>query len=80
MVTKSKYTERIMEEVETLSEESISQVIQFIDFLKWREARKEREIAEFDAWALNLAREKGFAHLTEEDVTRIVHEYRKTRR
>jgi len=79
MVTKSRYAERIMKELEGLSEEGIAQIIQFIDFIKWREARKEREINEFDAWALNLAKEKGFDHLTEEDVARIVHEYRKAR-
>ena len=31
---------------------------------------------EFDEWATNLAKEKGFHHLTEEDVARIVSDFR----
>lgn len=35
------------------------------------------QMVEFDEWALNLAKEKGFDRLTEDDVVRIVHECRR---
>jgi len=31
---------------------------------------------EFDEWAMNLAKEKGFAHLTEQEVAEIVGDLR----
>jgi hypothetical protein len=34
---------------------------------------------EFDEWAMNLAKEKGFSHLTEEDVAQIVCDFRSGR-
>lgn len=41
------------------------------------ERSKEKKWIEFDEWAINLAREKGFNHLTEEDVAEIVKAYRR---
>ena len=38
-----------------------------------------RDWMEFDAWALNLAREKGFAQLTEADIASIVSDLRSGR-
>jgi hypothetical protein len=45
-----------------------------LEFLETRE--KAKEWLEFDEWAINLAREKGFANLTEGDVARIVSDFR----
>ncbi|MEW6482476.1 MAG: hypothetical protein AB1397_05685 [bacterium] len=63
--------EEMVEGLKTLPEQKLQEVSDFIDFLKWKEA------VEFDEWALNLAKEKGFAHLSEEDVAKIIHEFRK---
>lgn len=57
-----------------LSSEKRQQVLDFLEFLASRENAK--EWLEFDEWALNLAKEKGFSHLTEEDTARIVSDFR----
>lgn len=50
---------------------------ELLDFLEFLESREQAQgWLEFDEWAVNLAKEKGFAHLTEEDVSRIVSDFR----
>lgn len=66
--------EAILEKFRRLSSESKQEVLDFLEFLESRERAK--GWLEFDAWAVNLAKEKGFAHLTEEDVAQIVSDFR----
>jgi hypothetical protein len=70
------HVEQLLDAVKDLPETRILQVLDFARFLKWQDEAQAREIIEFEAWAENLAREKGFAHLSEEDVAYIVHEVR----
>ena len=70
------YVEQLLDAVKDLPETKVLQVLDFARFLKWQDEAKVREIIEIEAWAENLAREKGFAHLSEEDVAYIVHEVR----
>lgn len=69
--------EVILERFRSLSRERKQEVLDFLEFLESREDT--RKWIEFDEWALNLAREKGFAHLTESDVARIVSDVRSGR-
>ena len=48
------------------------------DFYRLVSGYLKGETLDFDAWALDLARRKGFDRLTEDDVAEIVHLYRKT--
>lgn len=48
--------------------------VDFLDFLS--SGGKAKEWLEFDEWALNLAKKKGFDRLTEDDVARIVSDLR----
>jgi hypothetical protein len=70
------HVEQLLDAVRDLPETRVLQVLDFARFLKWQDEAQAREIIEFEAWAENLAREKGFAHLSEEDVAYIVHEVR----
>ena len=69
----------IVQELATLPPQKLGLVRSFIDFLKWLEAEEDRRSISFDEWALNLAREQGFSHLTEDDVAQLVHEMRRER-
>jgi hypothetical protein len=73
------YAEQLLDVIEELPGEKILEVLDFAKFLRWRGLVEAREVIEFDAWAENLAKEKGFAYLTEEDVAQIVHEFRRER-
>jgi hypothetical protein len=66
--------EIILERLKRLSSDRKQEILDFLEFLEARE--KSKKWMEFDEWALNLAKEKGFAHLTEEDVARIVRDFR----
>ncbi len=57
-----------------LPPEQKKEVFDFLEFLESRE--RAGEWLEFDEWAMNLAKEKGFVHLTEEDVSQIVSDFR----
>jgi len=70
----SEKQQEIIEKVRSLPPEKIEEVLDFLCFIEQRE--KKRAWIEFDEWALNLAKEKGFDHLTEEDVTEIVRQHR----
>ena len=66
--------EVILEKLRRLSAERKKEVLDFLEFLEYREEAMRR--LEFDEWATNLAKEKGFHHLTEEDVVGIVSDFR----
>jgi hypothetical protein len=66
--------EVILEKLRKLSLERKQEVVDFLEFLELRE--KTKRWLEFDEWAVNLAKEKGFVYLTEEDVARIVSDFR----
>ena len=66
--------QEIVEKIQSLPPESLDEVIDFIEFIEHREKR--RIWIEFDEWALNLAKEKGFSQLTEEDIAEIVKQHR----
>jgi len=61
--------EVILEKLQRLSPERKNEVLDFLEFLELREGAV--KWIEFDEWATNLAKEKGFHHLTEEDVASI---------
>lgn len=65
----------ILEKVRQLPPEQLQEVLDFIEFLQQRE--QQRQWISFDAWAMNLAKEKGFQHLTEDDIAQIVKAHRK---
>ena len=67
--------ETIMERIRQLPPSAKQEVFDFLDFLSSR--GKAREWIEFDEWALNLAKEKRFFNLTEDDVARIVSDFRR---
>ena len=69
--------EVILERFRSLSPDRKQEMLDFLGFLESQEGAK--KWIEFDEWALNLAREKGFAHLTESDVVRIVSDIRSGR-
>ncbi len=48
----------------------------YAQFLQWQSQQKARDLVDFDAWALNLAKKRGFDRLTEQDVLAIVQECR----
>ena len=66
--------EVILEKLRKLSLERKQEVVDFLEFLELRE--KTKRWLKFDEWAVNLAKEKGFVYLTEEDVARIVSDFR----
>lgn len=66
--------EVILEKLRSLSSERKQEILDFLEFLELRE--KTKGWLEFDEWAINLAKEKGFAHLTEEDVAQIISDFR----
>jgi hypothetical protein len=66
--------QQIVEKLQSLPPERIDEVIDFIEFIDGREKKKEG--VAFDEWAMNLAKEKGFHHLTEEDIAEIVKQCR----
>ena len=68
----------VMEKLKVLPSEKQQEVLDFVEFLEHKGAsgRKAQAEVTFDEWAMNLAKEKGFAHLTEEDVALIVRDFR----
>jgi len=48
-----------------------------LEFLESRE--KVKAWLEFDEWAINLAKQKGFYQLTDDDIARIVSDFRSSK-
>jgi len=63
-----------------LPEEKVAQVLDFAEFILWQETRSPDETTSFERWTERLAQDKGFAHLSEEDVAYIVHASRGERK
>lgn len=66
--------EIVLEKFRSLSAKRKQEVIDLLDLMASGE-RAENWL-EFDEWALNLAKERGFNRLTEEDVARIMSDFR----
>jgi len=66
--------EVIIEKFLRLSKEKKEAVLDFLEFLESRE--KVKKWFEFDEWAINLAKQKGFYQLIDDDVARIVSDFR----
>jgi len=66
--------EFVIEKFRRLSQEKKEEVLDFLEFLESRE--KVKPWVEFDEWAINLAKQKGFYQLTDEDVACIVSDFR----
>ncbi|MCK4590828.1 MAG: hypothetical protein KAT86_03670 [Candidatus Latescibacteria bacterium] len=64
----------ILEKIQSFSPKRIEEILDFIEFIEQRERKK--AWIEFDEWAMNLAKGKGFYHLTEKDVAQIVSQHR----
>ncbi|TET76582.1 MAG: DUF2281 domain-containing protein [Candidatus Cloacimonadota bacterium] len=77
MVMNTKEKSYIKKEIDKLPPELVKEVWNFIEFLIQKEKRK--KWIEFDEWAVNLAKERGFSHLTEEDISKIVTSYRESK-
>ena len=71
---KKRDEETVLEKFRSLPSERKKEVMDFLDFLS--SGGKAKEWLEFDEWALNLAKEKGFDYLTEDDVVRLVSDLR----
>ncbi len=69
--------EVFLKKLRQLPSERKQEVLDFLEFLDLRE--KTKGWLEFDEWAMNLAKENGFSHLTEEDVAQIVCDFRSGR-
>ena len=69
--------EVILGKLRKLSSEKKQEVLDFLEFLEERE--KAKGWLEFDEWAMNLAKERGFSYLTEGDVAKIVSDLRSGR-
>ena len=65
--------EIVLQKFRSLSAERRQEAIDLLDFLS---GEKGKDWLEFDEWALNLAKEKGFDRLTENDIARIVDDFR----
>lgn len=66
--------EKIIQKFRSLSPERKRKVIDFLDLLASGE--KVKDWLEFDEWAFNLAKKRRFDRLTEEDVARIISDFR----
>lgn len=73
-------TDQLFRIVGLLPEEKVAQVLDFAQFILWQETRSPDETTSFERWAERLARDKGFAYLSEEDVAYVVHESRAERK
>jgi hypothetical protein len=75
MGTLSEADERsIIEKIRELPPGKRKEVLDFVDFLASRNQLE--EWVEFDEWAMNLAKEKGFSKLDDKDIARIVEDLR----
>ena len=66
--------EILLQKFRSLPPEKREEFIDLLDFLT--AGKKAENWLEFDEWALNLAKETGFNRLTEEDVARIMSDFR----
>lgn len=75
MVKATKRDEEIvLQKFRRLSPARKQKFIELLDY--FASAEKAKDWLEFDEWALNIAKKKGFDRLTEDDVARIVTDFR----
>ena len=77
MESQDRTEEVVLEKYRRLPPQEQKEVVDFMDFLAQRD--RARGWMEFDAWAMDLARAKGFESLSEDDVARIVSDFRSAR-
>lgn len=73
----NKDEEKIIQSFRRLSPDKKRKAIDYLDLLA--SGKKVEDWVEFDEWAINLAKKKDFDRLTEEDVARIVSDFRSGR-
>ncbi len=66
----------VLEIFRGLPDDKRQELFDYLEFLATRD--KTQKWLEFDAWAINLAKSKDFSNLTEDDVARIVSDFRGT--
>jgi len=72
---KTEYLDKkILNAFRKLPPEKKLEVVDFIEFIESRD--RYSKWIEFEEWAVNLAKDRGFNHLTEEDVAKIVKAHR----
>ena len=76
MTTITKEKSKIKKDIDKLPAEIVKEIGDFIEFLKQK--KRQKDWIEFDEWALNLAKEKGFSNLTEKDISDILSAYRES--
>ncbi len=64
----------ILEIFRGLPQDKKREIFDYLEFLASRD--KTQKWLEFDTWAINLAKSKEFPNLTEDDVERIVSDFR----
>jgi len=64
----------VLEIFRGLPQDKKQELFNYLQFLASRD--KTKKWLEFDAWAINLAKSKEFSNLTEDDVGRIVSDFR----
>jgi adenylate cyclase len=69
--------EVVIERFRRLSQEKKEEVLDFLEFLESRD--KVKAWFEFDEWAINLAKQKEFYQLTDDDIARIVSDFRSSK-
>ena len=69
--------EKMIRSFRSLSPDKKSKAIDYLDLLA--SGKQAKDWVAFDEWAMNLAKKKGFDRLTEEDVARIVTDFRSGR-
>ena len=69
--------QKMIRSFRSLPPDKKQKVIDYLDLLA--SGKKVEHWVEFDEWAINLAKKKGFNRLSEEDVARIVIDYRSGR-
>ena len=76
-MAKARKTEEeiVLEKFRSLPAKRKQEAIDLLDLLAAGERTK--DWLEFDEWALNVAKQKGFDRLTEDDVARIVSDLRR---
>jgi hypothetical protein len=67
----------IIKKLRELPADKKKQVLDFVDFLALKS--KAEKWLEFDEWAMNLAKSKGFSNLKDEEIARIVEDFRSGR-
>lgn len=75
MPTRDETLQKVVESLETLSENDLQFIARIVQALGAQEPAP--ELTEFDRWAMELARRNKFDQLTEDEIADIVHEYRR---